>query len=175
MDTNGERRPAKFVTKRWEPKKWLVVYDTMILMHVAGKSNREIATELNYHEVQVGNILRSRQAMIVKELVRRKLNEEITETIPEKLKRLEMAALGNVEAALTNATLQEKSPLALMDRSLAFLKGIGKLEGEKSSQTINIVNIANEQATQLIAGMHKADEAMRLHGGVEVKTLPPGK
>lgn len=169
-----KRRPRLKPGKRWQPKKWLPIYDAMISLHCAGKSNKEIAETFDYTDQQVSNILCSDQAKAIIAQVALYVRNKVSETAAERMKRLEAAAIANIEHALTSPELKEKSPLAVADRSMAFLKGVGKLESGEKRQQNNVIVIASEHSKQLVAGMNLADEALKLHGGVEVRSLPSG-
>jgi len=169
------RAPKLKPGKRWVPKKWLPIYDQMVALHCLGLSNKAIAERFDYSDQQVCNILGTEQAKIIKALAHKKVMSELEDTA-DKLKRIEMAAVANIERVITDASLLESKPLAIYDRSIKVLEGIGKLKGNESlaSQT-NIFNISAEHSKSLIDGMTKANEAAILHGAVEVRTLPPSK
>lgn len=179
MTETTERRPAKLgKSKRWVPKKWDIIYDQMIIMSCLGKTNKEIGETFGYGPQQVCNILNTDRAKESKRI----LIEHVRATgltITERLAKLEEASLKNIEHALTDESLRIKSPLAIADRSLAFLKGMGKLEGDKPKEQKATTNIflGNELASKLIAGIEKANEAYVLHNhnGVEVRQLPSGE
>jgi hypothetical protein len=174
-----ERKGPKLHKKaRWQPKKWDPLYDQMVALSCTGLSNKAIADRFQYTPQQVCNILTSDQAKIVKQLITEHIRKVASEDSAARLTRLEHAALKNVDFVLTNEELMQKSPLAIYDRSMAFLKGIGKMEGDKPQvqQTTNVI-IADDIAEKLLKGIEKANEAAILHSGngVEVRALPKGQ
>jgi len=45
----------------WQPLTWLPIYDTMIALHIAGHSYKLIGAQVNYHPIQIGNVIRSNE------------------------------------------------------------------------------------------------------------------
>lgn len=171
----ARRAPKLKPGKRWVPKKWLPIYDQMVALHCVGLSNKAIAERFDYSDQQVCNILGTEQAKIIKGLVHKKMMAEIEDT-GDRFKKIEAAALRNIERVISDESMLESKPLALFDRSVEILKGIGKLKGsDNPTVQNNVFNIASEHAKTLADGITKSNEAMMLHGDVEVKTLPPGK
>lgn len=173
-----ERRPARLgKSKRWVPKKWDIIYDQMIVLSCLGHTQEYIGQQFGYGKQQVCNILNTEEAKR-KKLALIETVRASGVTITERLAKMEEAALKNIETALTSEELRTKSPLAVADRSMAFLKGMGKLEGDKPKEVEKVTNVflGNELASKLIAGIEKANQAAALHShnGVEVRALPPG-
>lgn len=179
MEESVRRAPKLKAGKRWVPKKWLPIYDQMVALHCVGLSNKAIAERFDYSDQQVCNILGTEQAKVIKDLVHKKMMAELEGATAERLKKVEAIAIRNIETVMNDAALLESKPLAIFDRSVALLKGIGKLEGEKGSTTVNqnVFNIPSEHTAAMIEGLNKANEAAILHtlGGVEVRVLPPSK
>jgi hypothetical protein len=171
-----ERRPPKLAKKRWQPKKWEPLYDQIVALSCTGISNKAIAERFGYTPQQISNILCSDQAKIIKQLVTNFIRNQLEQDTGARLKRIEQRALENIETVITSEDVLAKHPLAMFDRCLVFLKGVGKLEGEKSAVPTQNIFIGAEAAKSLIDGMHKANEAHKLHNAVpsavEVKTLP---
>lgn len=177
MSEELRRAPRLKPGGKWVPKKWIPLYDQMVALHCVGLSNKAISERFDYSAQQVGNILKTEQAKIIIELVRKKTLGDLEESTAARLKRMEHQAISNIERIISDEALVEARPLALFDRSMALLKGIGKMEGENSIRSVqnNTFNIAIEHSQALIEGMKKANEAAILHkGNVEVRTLPPG-
>lgn len=170
-----EHKKAKIgKSKRWVPKKWDPIYDQMVLLSCMGLSHKAIGDKFGYGQQQVCNILNTEQAKVLKESIITHIRNTGV-TLGDRLARLEDAALNNLEHALVNEDLRTKAPLAVADRSLAFLKGVGKLEGDKQKEQKNTnIFIGGDVAAKLLAGIEKSNEAAIIHNGVEVKTLPAG-
>lgn len=170
-----ERKPPS-LKKRWQPKKWEPIYDAMVALSCTGLSNKAIAERFKYTPQQVSNILNSDQAKVIKGLVTKNIRDTAVEDNAARLTRLEQVALKNIEGVLTNSELLERNPLALYDRSLAFLKGTGKMEGEQPKNVQNTTNvmIGSDLVSKLISGIEKSNEAALMHGNAEVRKLPNG-
>lgn len=178
MSETIERRPAKLgKSKRWVPKKWDIIYDQMIVLSCLGQSHKVIGDQFGYGQQQVCNILNTDEAKRKKAAI----IENVRQTgvaVKDRLELLTTACFNNIEAALTDETIRAKAPLAVADRSMAFLKGMGKLDGDKPKEAEKVTNVflGDSLAAKLVAGIEKANEAALLHNsnGVEVRALPPG-
>lgn len=125
----------------WQPLKWKPAYDLMISMHCYGYSNVEIARQLEYSPVQVGNILRSDEAKTVIKRVRTEYLNQISEDVPTQIEELKAKSFMAISNALSNADLAEKAPLAVASMGINFLKGIGSLSDGASKGTQVNLNI----------------------------------
>ena len=174
LDENGDfkdkrrRRGAKL---KWVPKKWKPAYDQMIILSIMGRKNVQIAEALGYSSIQVGNVLNSLHA----EVIRRKLMDQIMEKAGDDIPgRLQVAAdlaskrvvdYFRDDQAFTNA------PGAMVDRAMKVLAGMKhiKSEGSGGGQT-NIKNALfvgdGEITSRLTEAIRQSDQAKQLHGNV---------
>jgi hypothetical protein len=151
----------------WKPLKWLPVYETMVALHISGLSHVTIGERLDYSATQVGNIIRSPEAVKIAEDYRKNIRSLSSETIPAQLEDLATTAVGRIKSMIENDELNDAAPFRMADFSMKFLQGIGTLSdgSSKTESTTNIVQIAPELAAGLIAGLAKAAEAKRLNAG----------
>lgn len=165
---NGRR------SKKWEPKKWTPVYDKMVALSCTGASNKYIAEQFGYSDQQVCDILNSPQAQIVNELIRKQVFKAAEKNILHSLGVASDAAASNIKKVLTNSELLEKHPFQMVDRSIAFLKGVGRLndsDGEKKAGPTIVLN--NQIAINLMNGLKEANEAAKMHG-IDITPAPEG-
>lgn len=160
---------------RWVPKKWLPAYDMIVALHIQNWTNKRIGEHFGYTAQQVCNIIGTPQAQALISIARERIRQTLGEDIVDRMAKLEDAALRNVEHVLTDEALRIKNPLAVADRSIAFLKGVGKLDkGEERDKVIErTMVIPSELVQKMVDGMSKANEAMMKFGNTEVKKLKP--
>lgn len=163
--------------KKWSPKEWSPIYEAIVALSCTGLNNEEVGKRFGYGKQQVSNILNTPQAKKIRELIVNKLNKDNTATISARLERLNESALKHVEFVLDRPTEDFKNPLAIFDRSMAFLKSSGKVKTDEHmmniANTTNVTNnvigkamILNAGATELLSeGLKKANQVQVIHDG----------
>ena len=181
----GSRGAKAF--KKWEPKKWLPVYEAIVALSCTGLSNEEVGKRFGYGKQQVSNILNTPQATRMRELINQRLREANLATLAERMDNMNNAAMKHVEFVLNIPSEEFKNPLAIFDRSVMWLKASGKVAGNEpinnsviNNTQNNIVNAAMiltpTAANVLQEGLNKADQVKVIHDGdVGHNKLGPGK
>ena len=169
MQSLTETKEKKGGFKRWVPKRWSPVYDQVVLLSVAGRSNTEIAKIFEFTPQHVSNIITTPQAALIRAEVSRKLRERAADTIPEKLEAAAAKAAQRVKDVIEDDDLFERSPFAVVDRSLKVLQATGYIKGEQDRAPIRerTLVIPAELALRMLEGMARIDEAQ--------KRLPPAQ
>lgn len=161
-------RPGKLT--RWQPKKWDPVYEQVVALSCANKTNKEIGTLLGYTEVHIGNILRSRLAEALKIQIYEKLRENVSKTIGNCMADAAIVAARRINDVLQSDELAAKHPLSIFDRSLQVLKVTRNVSGGESgpSGVVNIqeggkanIIITSEAAGQLKDAIRLSDEGRK--------------
>lgn len=158
--------------KRWTPKEWLPIYEAIVALSCTGLSNEEVGKRFGYGKQQVSNILNTPQAKKMRELINDKLRKDNIAGLTDRLDRMQEAAMKHIEHVLDRPSEDFKNPLAIFDRSLAFLKSSGKLASDTPAATIggNITNIrtamilSTPAAEMLNEGLTKANQVKVIHG-----------
>jgi hypothetical protein len=157
-------RPIFRKTTKWRPKTWKPYHEQIVLLHCLGRTNISLAEEFKRSAVHISNILNSPQGVALKKQIFTRVRASTLATIPQRLDSLTDAAIEICEEVMIKRRddIIERSPLALLDRSMKILQGVGKLKGDESvhSTTINM-NINNQIA--LVKGLEKANLARQLH------------
>ena len=161
------RKNARDPSTRWQPTKWKPEYETVVSLHARGKTNLEIAELTGYHPVQISNILNCDEG----KAVARDYSNAIRGQTTDRLERIGDLAFTVIETVLGNEDLLETSPLALIDRSMNVLKGLGKLIPSDANGNNNTVNIntqnnailGNDALDSIINGIKKAEQARVLN------------
>lgn len=169
---------------RWQPKEWTPVYEQITMYSVLGVSNGELAKKFDLTPQMISMILNTDQAKILKQAMIAKIRAEMSDSIEERKIKLAERAMSNVESVLDNEKLLTESPFAMLDRSMKFLQGIGKMGGGEAGgekgATTNVQNnfiMSDKAAERLIAALGKSEEVQKLHNAIaaeEVKELPKG-
>jgi hypothetical protein len=169
--------------KKWEPKKWLPIYEAIVALSCTGLDNEEVGKRFGYGKQQVSNILNTPQGKKLRELIASRVREMNIVSLEDKMAFIQNNALRNVADVIADDTgvIREKAPLALFDRSLAFLKSSGALKGDNpnsppathSSVTnvnqMSVMVISNEAKALLSEGMEKAKRVAEIHGNGSVQ------
>ena len=148
----------------WQPIKWLPVYDTMVALHCAGKTNKFIAEQTDYSAVQVGNILRSRKALDVQAEFTNKMRSSSAD-FASQVEAIRSKAIERVAAVILSEELAEGSPFRVAEFSASILKGLGSLNGDNANvtKTQNTIVIGESAVASLIEGLAKANDVRLLH------------
>jgi hypothetical protein len=167
--------------KRWEPKQWLPIYEAIVALSCTGLSNEEVGKRFGYGKQQVSNILNTPQGKKLKELIANRIRDMNLLTLEDRMAFMQKNALGNIDKVLADedGTIIQRAPLALFDRSLAFLKSSGALKGDQpippasnplvgNAKTVNVLMAPlSQEANQLLRdGLSKAKEVEVIHGNI---------
>jgi hypothetical protein len=164
----------------WKPKKWKVAYERMVLMSAYGMSAKMIGQELGYTREHVATILNMEEAEKIRMILLEKLRAKAMVEIPTGLEQIAKKTVNLLLNSFENEELIKKNPLALVDRGLDVVKGLGHLRGggngangglNINSQGGNVLVLQGEQVDDLAQALKKANEVKQLHAGA-VKELP---
>lgn len=153
--------------KAWRPKNWKPQYDEMIVKSLLGQTNLALATEYGYTPQHVSVILNSPQSLAAKRVIMGRMRGEVKEQLGDRLADLEDMALKRLHGFFSDEEVMRNSPIAVAEKSIQILKGTGALK-EKVGDTINAKNaifMDRDAVATIVDGLHKANEAMRLHSG----------
>lgn len=142
-------KPYDILIPNWQPLTWKPVYDQMIALHIAGRTNVEIAELLDYTQVQVGNILRSKMGkQFIKEVIER-IRQHTSSNVNESIEQFKEAAVGNVGHVILDkdGEFKKNAPFKHAEMSMSFLKGIGFLSDGANKTTINhnVLNVVSKE------------------------------
>lgn len=174
----GAKKPS---IKRWEPKRWELVYDMIVIASTCGMSNSEIAIKYGYGKQQVSNILNCEMARKVRAKVYVALQTAAQKQIPTTIDELQVDAINRIKDALRSEDLQKDAPLSLAQLSLKFLESTGKIAGKSAAalsiktgknSTVNVITA--EAASDLKRGLERAREAEQINGASLIRQLSAG-
>ena len=160
-------KPKRLILRKspkWTPKKWKPIYEEIVLLSAAGKSNKDIGEFLGYSEQQISNILSCPAAMTKKEEIIVNVSAGFLESEGLELQKVARKCIERVSKVLFDDEIFEKAPLAIHDRSITFLKAVGKLQsGYEGTRVQNNIFIGKEVQRNLIDGLEKANRVQELH------------
>lgn len=144
--------------KRWEPKKWRVDHEIVILMHVSGKSNKDIALLNDKTEVWVSLVINCRQGKDVIARIRANLP---TNDLGDKYRKIVELSADRTIRYLEDEVTFGKAPGAVVDRAI---RAIGLLDPNvnKSSTSTHTIEKTTERTLVLTseANTHKILQAL---------------
>lgn len=175
----GAKRPS---FNRWEPKRWELKYDMIVIGSSIGMSNTELAEKYNYGVQQISNILNCKMASKVRAKVYVALQQAAQKQIPVTLDELQVDATKRINDMLKDDELAEKAPLSVAEFALKFLATTGKISGKDGKGSVNIkagkhstINVMTaEAASELRRGLDRAREAETLNGASIIRQLGSG-
>jgi len=169
LEENAKERRSRINRPRWNPKQWHPVYEEVVLLDTMGYKRTEIAAMKGFTPAHITNICKSKEAEVIRSLVINKLRNKVLDkgerTIEERMDAVASKAVGRIEAVIENDELAEKSPFAVFDRSMNYLRSVGKVKDPDKNDTTRPLMIPAESMKVLLDGIRVADEAKRLHSG----------
>lgn len=142
-------KPLKRYVKKLKP--WQV---EAILMGVQGHHYDDIADKFGVSQQIIGNLLRTKQALEIRDRVNARVMKQAMEAIPDTVKQIQVTALQNMQRVLSDEKLQKASPMALFDKSAKALEVMSKInpatlaespQPQGNVQVNNIFNILEQE------------------------------
>ena len=168
VDDDPRDRRAIFENARWQPMSWHPIYEQIVALSAAGKTNLELADMFDYTPQHISNILCTLEAKRIFKRIGENMRKGTLESLPQRLEKLTDAAVEVAEEVLIHRReeLMADSPFKLMDRSLSYLRGVGKLAGDAPTAIQNnAIFISNSHQKQLVSGLDNLKKVWELHGG----------
>lgn len=173
--------------KKWQPKVWKPLYEQMVALDIAGKSNIEIGKTYGYTPQQVSNILTCDKAVEIKFSIIKRVRDKLGSTVGDKLAAIQSKTIERTYDLLHNDELAKVSPIAIIKTGLAVGKATGRFTDDaktfdsggnhSSNNTINNVTnnlnlIGASGIATLIEALNKSDEARRINAPVSIVPAP---
>lgn len=178
MENEKNYRPAKLRTRknakveRWEPLKWEAQYEEIVNLSTRGFSNTYLAEKFKLSKQHVSNILQTTEAQTIRSQVIEHMRAQSMQSAEEKLAACYEKSVERIYDTLHDDELHGKAKFGMMDRSMSFLKGIGKMKNESENNTTNnTVVIGDEVAARIFQGLQLADKAKALHSGITGESI----
>jgi hypothetical protein len=143
--------------KKWSPK-----HDAVIGMHLARKSNIEIAESTGYQVVRVSQIINDPTGQKLIREAQKAIRLQVQENIGDRV--LIMAETGSkrlmetIEAEFTPGSEAKKHQ---DNKVIDILKGTGFLSSDFRDADKAVANVSNDVAKKLTDAIHKASQAER--------------
>lgn len=164
--------------KKWQPVKWKPLYDEVVALHCASKSNIEIAHRKKITPQQVSNILNCELGITAKARIYIALRKKLGDTMDDRIKAIVDKTVSRTQTVLDDDEYFKKNPLSTIKIGLAVGRATGHLkdnaskDGPDNSNTGN-TTINNNSLTilgaanieQLMHAIKSSDEAKRLNSG----------
>lgn len=165
--------------RNWQPKKWNFEYETILLMHICGKSEAEISEVNDYSVGQINNILNSELCKQRKEQLIQKLG--VVEVM-DKYKRIMEMGLKRMKEFIEDDGHFEKTPLAAIDRGIKIFELMnGLINGKPGGGPNGGVNVTNNtlvlasepNVAKLLKATEWSNRVAEIHGsGLDLSNIP---
>jgi len=155
--------------RKWEPTHWKFEYEFVLLLHISGKTHKEIQEASGYSVAQIINILEGKLAKARIEDVRKRLG--VDDIIARKI-RIEELAHKRVEEVLDDEELRQSAEgkFRVADRAIRAIEVIHKTApSESNGNGVNITNNTMILATEdnvkkLLAANDFSNRVKEIHG-----------
>lgn len=181
----GSRRRGM---KKWQPKNWKPLYEQMVALDVAGKSNVEIGLLFGYTPQQVSNILTCDKAIEVKFAIIKRIRNRVGTAVGDKLAAIQSKTIERTYNLLHDDELNKNSPIAIIKTGLLVGKATGQFKDDPRSSEFGGSNSGNSTVTNitqnnlnligasgiqtLVDALAKSDEARRINAPVSIVPAP---
>lgn len=165
----GRPRGAKnrgYGNGKWEPLKWRVDHEAVVLMHIGGKSNKEIAEICEKTPFWVSLVINCKQAHKLIEEARARLPQR---DFADRYARILNKSVERLENYLNDDVIARSSPGAMVDRSMramemidSRLKNLIHKDTEKITER-TLILATDQNVDKLVAALTKSDEVTELH------------
>jgi hypothetical protein len=131
-----------------------------IMLALQGYHADVIAEKFGVTAALVSNLLRTRQALEIRDRVNSQILKRAMDEVPDTVKQIQHAALANMQRVLTDEKLQKASPMALFDKSAKALEVMSRINPgtlseapqpvSQNTQVNNIFNIIEKEEQQTL-------------------------
>jgi len=156
---------------KWQPKKWTVEYEQIVLMDLMGLKGYEIAEKVGITPQHVYNILATDEAIAIQKAMIGRVRKK-SFNITEELTEIQELTVQRLKNCLKDDETFKTSRLGFIGKGIDVMKGIGEhLKNAPSVQVNQQFTIPPSIADRFLLGLEKADEARRLRAGREVSVV----
>lgn len=164
----GSYKGKPTINPKWNPSKWHPEYEKVVGLATLGYTNIQISQMVGYSKEHVSNILNTPTAKTLLFKASRRLRETVFERMEDRLESIASKTVERMHELIHDDEKFDQKPLAIIDRGIKIMQGIGKLKTENNSTVNNNGPVITGEAMQiLMEGMSKADAAKKLHSGKE--------
>jgi hypothetical protein len=149
--------PLKRFIKTLKP--WQV---EAVMMSLQGIHTDIIAEKFDTTSQTIGNLLRTTQALEIRDKVNARVMAQAMQEIPDTVKQIQVAALANMQRVLTDEKLQKASPMALFDKSAKALEVMSRINPATLGEVQQTQSQSNTQVNNIFAIIEK-EEQQTLH------------
>lgn len=142
---------------------WKPAYDTVIALHVIGKSNKEIVqTVKGISMATIVNVLTSDTGKIKIQEYSGLYHENLVKDEANKLNEIRATAIDNVHGIITDEEFKKKKTPAVLEASFkAFEFANDAIRGVEKNREQNTQNIQNQQINVILGNKEYADRLMK--------------
>lgn len=148
--------------KRWQPKKWKVEYEKIVLMDLMGLKGYEIAEKMGYTPQHVYNILGTDEAIAIQRAMVGKIRES-TFNMTDELNEIQKLTVKRLKQCLKDEDKFNTARLGFISKGIDVMKGMGEhLKHSPSNVVNNTFTLPASVADRFLEGLKKSDEARLL-------------
>lgn len=157
--------------EKWQPKKWTVEYEKIVMYDLIGLKGYEIAEKLSCTPQHVYNILGTDEAIAIQKAMVGKIRTNGID-ITKELKEIQELTVSRLKKCLQDDNIFKESRLGFIAKGIDVMKGTGEhLKNAPSNQQVNNFMIPPSVAERFMAGLEKADEVRQMFSNNKPKLL----
>lgn len=147
---------------RWNPVKWKVEHEVIVLMHVNGISGKEIAKRMGKTEVHITNIINCAKGKAVIERIRDNLPYK---DIQDRYRRIVEKGAERLESFINDDQLFQAHPMNAVDRAMRAIELLEKGRVEKTGVVNNntLVLASSDNINKLLGAIDRSNEVTEMH------------
>lgn len=149
--------------QKWQPKKWKLEYEKIVMMDLMGLKGYEIAEKMNCTPQHVYNILATDQAIEIQKALIGRVRKDGETTIVDDIQQIQKLTVSRLKKCLTDDEIFKESRLGFISRGIDVMKGTGEhLKNAPTNQVNNQFILPPSIADRFLEGLEKSDRAREL-------------
>lgn len=146
-------------------KKWKMTHTQMVLLHMSGMDNGDIAEQMDCTPQRVSQVINDPQAQRIIEATKAKIMRQWEESVENRMQKLTEDALESVEETLgfRDFVLGTDAKKHQDNTAIKVLQGRGVLGGEDKKSAEVGLDLTTSLATRLATALERSNEMEAKH------------
>lgn len=157
-----KRRKVVRKTAAYNPVTWKPLYDAIIMeLIMFGSKKKVIAEKYKVTPQTVSNIINCDEGRVKIRAAQERVRETMLRSIPQRMNDIAEKAVDRMQEFINDDTLYEKSPFAVIDRSMRFMQGT-KLLADKDhvADKPEVINLSEKAMDRLSHALERINESI---------------
>lgn len=148
---------------KWQPKKWKMEYEKVVMYDLMGLKGYEIAEKMGFTPQHVYNILGCDEAIAITKALISRTRRDKGKDIAGNITEIQELTVKRLRDCLKNDDDFNESKIGFITKGIDVMKGVGDyLKQVPSTQVNNQFTIPPSVADRFLEGLEKSDRAREL-------------